>query len=101
MESYDHLSAKIIIVQNNTDHKLIDGEYQEKLKISINKLPLQQKTVFLLSRNHNLSYEQIGQKLGISPLTVKTHLSRVLISIRKDLKSTGILILSIFFNIFY
>lgn len=100
-KAIDHLSAQIISVQNNTDHKLIDGQYQEKLKISINKLPLQQKTVFLLSRNHNLSYEQIGQKLGISPLTVKTHLSRALISIRKDLKSSGILVLYFFLNIFY
>lgn len=99
-KALDQLSNQILPVNNNTDHKLIDGQYQEKLKVSIAKLPEQQKLVFLLSRNNKLTYDQIGQKMGISPLTVKTHLSRALISIRKDLESIGILVFCLIFNFF-
>ena len=99
-KALDQLSNQILPVNNNTDHKLIDGQYQEKLKVSIAKLPEQQKLVFLLSRNNKLTYDQIGQKMGISPLTVKTHLSRALISIRKDLESIGILVFCLIFSFF-
>lgn len=99
-KAIDNLSHHSILVDNNTDHKLIEGEYQVQLKQSISKLSEQQKTAFLLSRNEKLTYDQIGQKMGISPLTVKTHLSRALLSIKKDFESSGILILMILYHFF-
>jgi RNA polymerase sigma-70 factor (family 1) len=83
-------------IENNTDYKLLDGEYQQKLKKAIDQLPEQQKAVFIFSRFNKLTYEQIGQKLGISPLTVKTHLSRALFSIKKHLTSEGVLLFGFF-----
>jgi RNA polymerase sigma factor (sigma-70 family) len=52
-------------------------------------LPDQQRRVFLLSRNEHLTYAQIGEKLDISSLTVKTHMSRALDSIRSFFMSRG------------
>jgi RNA polymerase sigma-70 factor (ECF subfamily) len=84
--------------ENNSDHKLKEGELHNSLKMAISKLPEQQKTVFLLSRAKKLTYEQIGKQLNISPLTVKTHLSRALLAIKKHFESSGILVLLLFLN---
>jgi RNA polymerase sigma-70 factor (ECF subfamily) len=86
--------------ENNTDYRVIDGQYQNLLKVAISKLPDQQKMVFLLSRNEKLTYDQIGQKLNISPLTVKTHLSRALFFLKKELKKSEILLFILLFNFF-
>jgi RNA polymerase sigma-70 factor (family 1) len=99
-KAVDQYAHQITSEDNKTDHKLIDGQYQSHLSKAVSKLPEQQKLVFLLSRNDKLTYDQIGQKLGISPLTVKTHLSRALHFLKKELKTGGILVLSMIFNFF-
>ena len=99
-KAVDQYAHQITSEDNKTDHKLIDGQYQSHLSKAVSKLPEQQKLVFLLSRNDKLTYDQIGQKLGISPLTVKTHLSRALYFLKKELKTGGILVFSMIFNFF-
>jgi RNA polymerase sigma-70 factor (ECF subfamily) len=99
-KAVDQYANQITYEDNKTDHKLIDGQYQSHLSKAVSKLPEQQKLVFLLSRNDKLTYDQIGQKLGISPLTVKTHLSRALHFLKKELKTGGILVFSMIFNFF-
>ena len=99
-KAVDQYAHQITSEDNKTDHKLIDGQYQSHLSKAVSKLPEQQKLVFLLSRNDKLTYDQIGQKLGISPLTVKTHLSRALHFLKKELKTGGILVFSMIFNFF-
>jgi len=79
-------------ISNLTENKVQEGEYANILDKIINTLPDQQRKSFLLSRNENLTYIQIGEKLGISPLTVKTHISRSLAHIKKELASRGIII---------
>lgn len=92
-KAIDNLSHLDIKSENKTDHKLIEGEYQRNLKNALSKLPEQQRMVFISSRFDKMTYEQIGQKMGISPLTVKTHLSRALLALRKHFESNGILYL--------
>ncbi len=99
-KAIDNLTHIDIKSENKTDHKVIEGEYQQNLKIAISKLPEQQRSVFLLSRFDKLTYDQIGQKMGISPLTVKTHLSRALLALRKHFETNGILYILMFFNNF-
>jgi RNA polymerase sigma-70 factor (family 1) len=99
-KAVDHFKDDKFKIENNTDYKLLDGEYQQKLKQAMDQLPEQQKAVFVFSRFNKLTYDQIGQKLGISPLTVKTHLSRAVFSIKKHLSSEGILLIGLFFKYF-
>ena len=99
-KAVDHFKNSQFQVDNTTDFKLLDGDYQLILKNIIDQLPAQQRSVFLLSRFDKLTQEQIGQKLNISPLTVKTHLSRALFSIKKHLSSEGILLIVLNFVFF-
>ena len=82
--------------ENNSMTHVIDKQYEELLSFIINKLPLKQREVYSLVRESKLSYLQVGDKLGISPLTVKTHMSRALQSIKGELLKQGV-----FFSILF
>jgi RNA polymerase sigma-70 factor (ECF subfamily) len=69
--------------------KVQESQYDQLLQEALQILPEQQRRVFLLSRNEQLTYAQIGEKLDISPLTVKTHMSRALEAIRSFFMSRG------------
>ena len=77
---------------NTTENSVQDAEYAAILQTAINTLPEQQKKAYLLSRNENLTYIQIGEKLELSPLTVKTHISRALLHIKQALAEKGIIL---------
>ena len=78
---------------DNPENKLQESQYDQLLQEALQTLPDQQRKVFLLSRNEQLTYAQIGERLDISPLTVKTHMSRALESIRAFFMSRGELFL--------
>ncbi|NJO68594.1 MAG: winged helix-turn-helix transcriptional regulator [Bacteroidetes bacterium] len=58
--------------------KLTTAELENCLNKTINGLPDQCKSVFLLNRNEDLSYSQIATRLNISKNTVKTQILRAL-----------------------
>ena len=89
-KAIDLLSHTILQSENNTHQKLTEGEFKQKLQSAVSKLPEQQKVVFILSRFEKLTYIQIGEKMGISPLTVKTHLSRALFAIKKQFEANEV-----------
>jgi RNA polymerase sigma-70 factor (ECF subfamily) len=89
-KAIDLLSHTIIQSENNTDQKLTESEFKQNLESAVSKLPEQQKVVFILSRFEKLTYIQIGEKMGISPLTVKTHLSRALFAIKKQFEANEV-----------
>jgi RNA polymerase sigma-70 factor (family 1) len=59
--------------------------YMDRLEKVVEKLPSQQRKVYLLSRRHGLKLNLIAEKLGISEATVKKHQARALQAIRKNL----------------
>lgn len=67
---------------SSTSAKIEEAQYNELLQKAILSLPQQQQTVFCLARHEHLTYIQIGEKMGISPLTVKKHMSRALLHIK-------------------
>jgi len=77
---------------NTTENTVQDLEYAVILNNAINNLPEQQRKVYILSRTENLTYIQIGEKLNLSPLTVKTHISRALVHIRKEFAAKGVIL---------
>jgi RNA polymerase sigma-70 factor (family 1) len=80
---------------NNIENKLQDAQYQELLQKAIQRLPEQQRKAFILSREEQLTYIEIGEQMGISALTVKTHISRALDSIRNYFAEQGIVLSSV------
>jgi len=86
-------------VSNNTENSIQDSEYTSILNAAVKSLPTQQRKVFQMARQEQLSYSEIGKALELSPLTVKTHMSRALTHIKAYLKLKGIII-SLFSLIF-
>ena len=80
---------------NDTENKLQYAQYESMLNKAVAKLPGQQQKVFTLARKDNLTYLEIAESLGTSPLTVKTHMSRALQSIKTYFADNGILLSAI------
>jgi RNA polymerase sigma-70 factor (ECF subfamily) len=73
----DHLTklgAQALAQQESTEDWMINKDYQRVLRQGIDMLPPQQQKVYLLSREEGLKREEIAERLGISPETVKIHL---------------------------
>jgi RNA polymerase sigma-70 factor (ECF subfamily) len=66
--------------------KLFEKELLVLVQKAIEALPDQCKRIFILSRDHELSYEEIAQKLDISLNTVKTQMKIALARLRGELK---------------
>ena len=64
-------------------------QLEEHYKTVLNKLPERQKEVYLLSRDEELSYKEIAERLGISVNTVENHMVKALKFIRTNIKSTS------------
>ncbi len=74
---------------NSASNKLEDSLYRQLLQQALLELPAQQQKVFYLARQENLTYAEIGERLNISPLTVKTHMARALSHIKACLAAHG------------
>ncbi|MEO5999377.1 MAG: RNA polymerase sigma-70 factor [Chitinophagaceae bacterium] len=85
-----HLNDERGADHSNAESKLMHAEFEQQLHTMIDRLPQMQKRVFHFAKDEGLSYSEIGSKLNISPLTVKTHMARALDKIRKSLKQYGI-----------
>ena len=73
---------------NNPLLAFLDKEYTERLSIVIEKLPEQCRKIYQMSRNENLKYQEIAQKLDVSINTVKTQIKLALQKVRNELKET-------------
>lgn len=69
----------------NVANKLQYKELEQKVKLAINELPEQCRTIFHLSRFEELKYSEIAQQLGLSVKTVETQMSRALRKLRVQL----------------
>lgn len=67
------------------DNQLTLKECERLLQEAVNALPSQQQRAYRLSRNSSKSYDEIAEEMQISPLTVRTHISKALASIRQFL----------------
>jgi RNA polymerase sigma-70 factor (family 1) len=74
---------------NDTEETLHLRESASLVQAAVERLPLQQRKVFRLSREEGLNYQEIGARLEISPNTVRNHLVEALRSIRVYLEEHG------------
>ncbi|CAL1519106.1 RNA polymerase sigma-70 factor [Chitinophaga sp. MM2321] len=75
----------MLVLQNTTVDELIEKELTRLYQQAVDRLSPQKKVVFMLSRQEELSYEEIAQKLGVSKNTVRNQMSDSLKSIREYL----------------
>jgi RNA polymerase sigma-70 factor (family 1) len=67
---------------NQTSNLMLEKELSAIYQQALNALPPQQRIVFGLHRDENLSYQQIADQLGISRNTVRNHMSQAIHSVR-------------------
>ncbi|PSL50282.1 RNA polymerase sigma-70 factor (ECF subfamily) [Chitinophaga niastensis] len=63
-----------VAAADETDALLITHEYEEKVRMAISLLSPQCKKVYSLSREQELTHDQIAQQLHISRATVNNHI---------------------------
>lgn len=69
---------------------------------AVKSLPPRRREIFLLSRNEQLTYEEIAQRLGLSRSTVREHMVEALVFLRTYLRRNAgmaIALLWIFMNL--
>ena len=75
-------------MENRKGEECFDmGEFLSRSQVAINNLPDKCKQIFILSKQSNLTYKQIAEKLDISVKTVETQMGIALRKIRKHLAS--------------
>lgn len=78
-----------------TDNSIEENIYAKELSLlidmAIDKMPHQQKNIFIMSRKNGLSNEEIAHELNISKRTVENHLTHALAELRKIVYSILIL----------
>lgn len=72
------------------DGRVDAQRYQRWYQEALSSLSEQQRTVFLLAREEQLSYAEIAERLSLSPLTVKTHMARALDALRRFMADRGL-----------
>lgn len=82
---HQKIYQNIQALQNASVDQLIEKELARLHQQAIDRLSPQRKIVFMLSREEELSYEEIAEKLGISKNTVRNQMSDSLKSIREYL----------------
>ncbi len=88
----DELFAYISTIKNSTDEKLLEKELLSTYEEAISQLPPQKKIIYQLSRNEELSHEEIAEKLQISKNTVKNHMVEATKFIRNYVSKNGSII---------
>lgn len=61
-------------IRNTTEDNLLEKELLKTYDEAIELLPPQKKLIYQLSRNEEMTHEQIAEKLNISKNTVKNHM---------------------------
>jgi|SRR5690606_9817540 len=82
-EANQHLYVASAV--NDVEERLHYVELHNLVQRHVDRLPEKQKMAFHLSREEGLSHQEISHKMGISPNTVKNHITQALKSLRRTL----------------
>jgi RNA polymerase sigma-70 factor, ECF subfamily len=77
--------AQMQEIQRSQEDDLIVTELGQKIREAVDKLPLERRKVFVLSRYEGLTYPEIAARLGISVKTVENQMSSALKFLRTEL----------------
>ncbi|WP_353184569.1 RNA polymerase sigma-70 factor [Parapedobacter lycopersici] len=69
----------------STEETVIYNDYKQLLHQTVDRLPPQQRLIYLLSREEGLKYDEIAVNLSLSKNTVKSHLKKAISTLRNVL----------------
>ncbi|MBL0740372.1 RNA polymerase sigma-70 factor [Chryseolinea lacunae] len=81
----DHITEDTLVAYTGTE-TLEFQEFERKVKEAIDKLPPQCRTVYVLSRQENMKYQEIADVMGLSLKTVENQMGIALDKLRGALK---------------
>ncbi len=90
MRLTNHLMQVAVAGYNDTESAVQLSECQQLIHAAVCKLSPQRRLVYELSKNNDLSYDDIASQLNLSKHTVKNHLLSALASIKGYLTQHGI-----------
>jgi RNA polymerase sigma-70 factor (family 1) len=96
-----YISNYTVVSESFVDAQQGLKEAEKLYKKAISLLPAQRRTVFKLRYEETLSYDQIADKLNISPHTVRNHLAKSLEFVRGFLLKYDIFLLIFFHPLLY
>lgn len=79
---------------------LLEKELEKEIEKALNLLPEESRKVFLMSRNEQLKYSQISEKLNISVNTVKYHMKSALSKLNEELNRYLLILIALIINCF-
>jgi len=82
-------------IQNTTDETIAARETHKLINEAVQQLPLQQRTIYELSKHQGLSYGEIAERMHLSKNTVRNHLAEAMKTIRAFLKKAAMLFSSL------
>lgn len=74
---------------NAVEDSIAEADYDVIKQKAIEQLPPKRRIIFEMSRNEEMSYEEISKELNISVSTVKGQMSKALAEIRNFLETHG------------
>ena len=83
--AYIEKSLNTRLIEDPNLGRLLERELEDKISEAVAAIPLESRRVFMLSRYHDMSYQEIAQDLGISVNTVKYHIKQALVILREKL----------------
>ncbi|MGM9476151.1 RNA polymerase sigma factor [Pedobacter sp. GSP4] len=81
----EKIADQAVDSSQNIEENISLKELQDNIELGIAKLPKKMREVYLLSRDEQLSYREISEKLGIAEGTVKKQISNALKVISESL----------------
>lgn len=70
----------------STQETIAANEMQTIISAAVDRLPPQKKTIYRMSKDEGLGHQEIADRLGLSPNTVKNHLAEAVRLMREYLK---------------
>lgn len=80
-----HNERVIQMEEKSLEDQVIVSELEEKIRKTIDALPIERRKIFIMSRYDGLKYKEIAEKLGISIKTVENQMGSALKYLRKEL----------------
>lgn len=92
------LQTKISTLEACDPNFLFTEEILLIIDDTLQKLPRKTRQVFILSRDHGLTYNEIARKTNLSQKSVEFHISKALSRLRVSLKDFLIILPFLYFN---
>jgi RNA polymerase sigma-70 factor (ECF subfamily) len=72
----------IALFEQDVHAILMDKDYERILNEAVDRLPPQQKQVYILSKQEDLKRDDVAVRMNLSPDTVKAHLAQAMRTVR-------------------